>query len=89
MKERILDRILYYFCRLFGIIRSKTYIVFPDGNYSRSYLKSIPNIIHLRINNKDYNVISVVAEPINKAMVYYYIKTEDMINNLNNESMNK
>jgi hypothetical protein len=53
------------------------------------YLKSIPNIIHLRINNKDYNVISVVAEPINKAMVYYYIKTEDMINNLNNESMNK
>lgn len=82
-----MDRILYYICRLFGIIRSKTYLVYPDGECRRSYIKNIPNIIHDRVNNKDYSIISVVGEPINKAMVYYYIKIEELFNNLNNEKI--
>jgi predicted histidine transporter YuiF (NhaC family) len=78
MKERKIDRVLYYFCRLFGIVRNKSYIVFPDGSHERIYMKIIPTTIHDRNKNRDYNILGVVGEPINKAMIYYYIKLEEL-----------
>lgn len=82
MKEKKIDRVLYYFCRFFRITRDKKYLVFPNGESERVYMKLIPNIIHYRDTNKDYSVVTIVAEPINKTMTYYYIKIEELFNNL-------
>lgn len=82
MRENKIDRILYYFCILFGIIRQKTYVVYPNGELKRIYLKNIPTIIHDRNKNKDYAVVSVVSDTVNKSMIYYYIKVEELFNSL-------
>lgn len=82
MKENKIDRILYYFCILFGITRQKKYIVYPNGEFKRIYIKNIPTIIHDRIENKDYAVVSVVSDTVNKSMIYYYIKVEELFNSL-------
>lgn len=82
MRENKIDRILYYFCILFGIIRQKTYVVHPNGELKRIYLKNIPTIIHDRNKNKDYAVVSVVSDTVNKSMIYYYIKVEELFNSL-------
>lgn len=77
--------IAYIFCRIFGILRKKMFIVFPDGSNNRIYLKNIPTLIHDRKSNKDYSVISVISETVNPTMIYYYIKVEELLNNLNNK----
>lgn len=82
MRENKIDRILYYFCILFGIIRQKIYVVYPNGELKRIYLKNIPTIIHDRNKNKDYAVVSVVSDTVNKSMIYYYIKVEELFNSL-------
>lgn len=80
MKEKKTDRLMYYFYRLFGLSKNRKYLVFPNGDCNRVYMKLIPNIIHFRETNRDYSVVTVVAEPINKVMTYYYIKIEELFN---------
>jgi hypothetical protein len=73
-----------FFCIIFGILRKRIYLVFPDGSIERTYLKYIPDIVHNRKENKDYSVITVVGETINKTMIYYYLKLDNL-----SESKNK
>lgn len=80
MKENKIDRILYYFCILFGFIRQKKFLIYPNGEIKRAYINNIPTIIHDRESNKDYAIVSVVSDTVNKAMVYYYIKIEELFN---------
>lgn len=80
MKKRKIDRILYYFYRLFGVTKNRKYFVHPNGACDRVRMDIIPDIVHFRDINRDYRVVSVVAEPINKVMTYYYIKIEELFN---------
>lgn len=80
MEKQKIDRILYYFYILFGVTKNKKYFVFPNGECKRVYFNLIPNIVHFRDTNTDYRVVSIVAEPINKVMTYYYIKIEELFN---------
>jgi hypothetical protein len=84
---KFFDIIVYIYCRLFGILREKKFIILPDGNYKRIYLNNIPTLIHDRNSNKDYLVIGVTSETVSPTMVYYYIKVEELLNNLNNKIM--
>lgn len=67
---------LYFFCKLFKILRVKNYIAFSDGTFKRIYIKNVPNVIFYKKENKHYNVIKVVTEVINDTMIYNWISVE-------------
>lgn len=75
----IFIRISYYFCILFGIVRCRYYLVYPDGCIEKTYIRQFPNIMYNRKKNEYYLVSNVVSEIVNKTMIYYYIKLEKYV----------
>lgn len=73
--------ITYIFCKLFHITRVKTFITYPDGKYSRVYLKTIPNILYMKSADKYFIVDKVLTEVINETLVYNWIKLEEYLPN--------
>lgn len=66
----------YFFCKLFKVLRVKNYIAFSDGTFKRIYIKTIPDIIFYKKENKHYHVVKVVTEIINDTMIYNWISVE-------------
>lgn len=70
--------ILYFFCKLFKIIRVKTYIVLPDKSFKQiSNIKNTPNIIIF--NDKYYNITKEVTEIVNDTLIHNWINLEEMV----------
>ena len=79
--KRFIEIITYFICVIFNILRVRTYIIYSNGDIKRTYLSIIPNTIYEKKDNKYYGIISVLSVTLNKTMVYYYIKVEELQNN--------
>lgn len=67
----------YIFCLIFGIIRSRTFLVV--GNHKIEVkIKNIPDILYYKNKEKIYKVNKVIAQPINKTLVYYWLHVEKL-----------
>lgn len=69
----------YFFCKIFNIVRSKTYLVYPDKSIKEVKLNYIPNIISIKDENKNYLVTNVLTEIVNETLVYNWIKLEEKL----------
>lgn len=70
--------ILHFFCKLFKIVRVKTYVVFPDKTKREVKIKYIPNIIFFKKEEKYYNVIKVVSEIVSDTLIYNWVDLEQI-----------
>lgn len=70
--------ILHFFCKLFKIVRVKTYVVFPDKTKREVKMKYIPNIIFFKKEEKYYNVIKVVSEIVSDTLIYNWVDLEQI-----------
>lgn len=68
--------IKYIFCKLFGIIRVKNFLVFEDKTFKCIHIKTVPNIIFLKKENEYYSVNNVIGEIINDTLVHNWIYVE-------------
>lgn len=71
----------YFFCKIFKIVRIKSYIVFEDGTFKQFNLKFIPDIITYKETGKMYVVDRVLTEVINSTLTYNWIKVEEYLTN--------
>jgi hypothetical protein len=69
---------LHLICLLLNIVRVKYFIVLPDGEKKRVYIKSKPDIIYFKDLNEYYCVISETCELINKSLTYNWLKVEKL-----------
>lgn len=67
----------YCFCLIFGIIRSKTFLVM-GGHKIEVKIKAIPDMLYYKKREKIYKVNKVIAQPINKTLVYYWLHIEKL-----------
>ena len=76
----ILNVILYFFCRIFSIIRYRYYITNPETNeVERLFIKKASDYIVIKDKKGiscTYRVLNETASLINKTMVYSWLKIE-------------
>ena len=71
----------YFFCKLFGIIRVKNFMVIPgEDKKVEIQIKNIPNILLIRDNDNEryYNIIKVVSEIVNDTLIYNWLYVEEL-----------
>lgn len=77
--------ILHFFCKIFRIVRIRTFMIIPGSNeYVMIMVKNMPNAILLRRENKLYNVIRVTSEIVDETLIYNWINVEE-VGNINNK----
>lgn len=72
----IFNFFLHLFCRIFNIVRVKTFIVFPDKSFIKVKLSYIPDYFYFKDKDVNYVVTKNVVEIINETLQYRWVNLE-------------